>query len=579
MKKALLASLAAAASLGALAATYRNPVLTMDFSDPDVCVGSRGKYYMTASSFGGLPGLPILVSDDLVNWSYVGHALKAHPWRTESPEHGNAVWAPSIRYRYHWFSTPTEDGVCWQGRHEYVIYWGDPDRGAYRVSAPSPEGPWSEPRLVVEAKGLIDTCPLYDDDGRVYLVNGWAQSRAGMNSVLTVRELDADETHAISDPVMVYDGVPAGNFTTEGPKFYKRNGEYWLMFPAGGVPTGWQVAARAKSPFGPYEARTVMAQGKSKINGPHQGAWVSTPHGEDWFVHFSDRDAYGRIVYLEPMKWREDGWPVIGVDDDGDGCGDPVDEYEMPKGGSLGGQKVYPQLDDEFDEMKLGLQWQFLGKGADLAGWCTPYGFYRLYSTPVAAWELGASIPLKKEIVNTWTTPNLLVQKFPAFNFTATMKVQVGAKQDAEEGGLVVQGMDYARIGLKSNGDMFDVVFTECHGADKGKREKQTVVASVTADIVGAGIRTAKVKDVWFKVDVRQGETPPKGLCGAPMCTFSYSLDGESWNAVNAESPFKAREGKWIGATVGFYALSAPDCRDRGWIDADWFRIVREGGE
>ena len=139
-----------------------------------------------------------------------------------------------------------------------------------------------------------------------------------------------------------------------------------------------------------------------------------------------------------------------------------------------------------------------------------------------------------------------------------------------------MQGLDYARIGLKSNGDKFDVVFTECYGADKGKGEKQKVVASVKADIVGAGIRTAKVKDVWFKVDVRQGETPPKGLCGAPMCTFSYSFDGENWTAVNVQKPFKAREGKWIGATLGLYALSAPDCRDRGWIDADWFRVERK---
>ena len=568
MKKTTLFACLAFAC-GVFAATYRNPVLTMDFSDPDVCVGPDGRYYMTASSFGGLPGLPILASDDLVNWSYVGYALQRHPWEEGSwhegrPEHGNAVWAPSIRYR--------------ADKGEYVIYWGDPDRGAYRVSAKNPAGPWSEPRLVIKAKGLIDTCPLYDD-GRVYLVNGWAQSRAGMNSVLMVRELDADETHAISDPVLVYDGVPEGNFTTEGPKFYKRNGEYWLLFPAGGVPTGWQVAARAKSPFGPYEAKTVMAQGKSKINGPHQGAWVhmrGTGNGEqgtDWFVHFSDRDAYGRIVYLEPMKWQENGWPVIGIDDDGDGCGDPVEEYEMPKGGKLGEQKTYPQLDDEFNEPRLGLQWQYLGKSRADVGFPTTKGFFRLYSTPVVATDSKSFSGVSFD--NTWNTPNLLVQKFPAFNFTATMKAQVGAKQDAEEGGLLVQGLDYARIGLKSNGDKFDVVFTVCHDADKGKSEKQKVIASVKADIVGAGIRSAKVKDVWFRVDVRQGAVPPKGLCGAPMCTFSYSLDGQSWIEVNAKSPFKAREGKWIGATVGFYSLAESGCKDRGWIDADWFRVVR----
>ena len=99
MKKCYLSLFALAAAAMAGAATYKNPVLVMDFSDPDVCVGHDGKFYMTASSFGGLPGLPILVSDDLVSWEYAAYALKEHPFATHSPEHGNAVWAPSIRCR------------------------------------------------------------------------------------------------------------------------------------------------------------------------------------------------------------------------------------------------------------------------------------------------------------------------------------------------------------------------------------------------------------------------------------------------------------------------------------------------
>ena len=554
------------------AATYKNPVLTMDFSDPDVCVGHDGKFYMTASSFGGLPGLPILVSDDLVNWEYAAYALKEHPFATHSPEHGNAVWAPSIRFR--------------ADKGEYVIYWGDPDRGAYRVSAPSLRGPWSKPRLVLEGKGIIDTCPLYDDDGRVYLVNGWAQSRAGMNSVLTVRELDKDETHAISEPVMVYDGVPDGNFTAEGPKFYKRNGEYWLFFPAGGVGGGWQVAARAKTPFGPFEAKTVMAQGKTKINGPHQGAWVhcevvspfgeKSGSGEDWFVHFSDRDAYGRIVYLEPMKWLEDGWPVIGVDEDGDGCGDPVEEYEMPKGGKLGTQTLYPQVSDEFNDGKIGLQWQWLGKSADFAGWATPYGIYRQYTKAVESCKLKVESGGGKDLrPSLWETPNLMVQKFPAFAFTATMKARVGAKEATEESGLIIQGRSYARIGLRYTGKQeFEVVYVECRDADKGKDEDNAVVlATVPATVIGAGLRTANVKDVWLKVDVTPGEIPEKGLGPKATCEFSWSLDGEKW--TKCDKTFQAREGKWIGATVGIYAVSGQECRDRGWIDVDWFRVLR----
>ena len=90
--KNAIAACAIGFGLCAAAATYKNPILTMDFSDPDVCVGGDGRFYMTASSFGSLPGLPILVSDDLVNWQYAGYALEKHPFETYSPmDHGLLV--------------------------------------------------------------------------------------------------------------------------------------------------------------------------------------------------------------------------------------------------------------------------------------------------------------------------------------------------------------------------------------------------------------------------------------------------------------------------------------------------------
>jgi len=582
---------------GSFAATYNNPILPMDFSDPDVCMGHPGLYYMTASSFGGIPGLPILQSADLVHWKYIGHALTQHPWQDhgswhdESPLHGKAVWAPSIRACQRTLKTELPDGgVSVRGWTEFVIYWGDPDRGIYRVTAKNPEGPWSEPVLVKKGRGMIDPCPLYDDDGRIYLVHGWAASRAKMNSVLTVSELNADETATIGEEVMVYDGIPDGNFTAEGPKFYKRNGEYWLFFPAGGVERGWQVAARAKSPFGPYSARTVMAQGKSKINGPHQGAWIhcgtqnsegeALGPGEDWFVHFSDRGAYGRVVCLEPMKWREDGWPVIGTDPDGDGCGEPVEEHQMPNvvvcrkclhwpctNETHVVEAVFPQTSDEFDAPRLGLQWQWLGRSEEQVGFPTTQGYYRLYTTPMVV-KHKSSVPSGSSF---WETPNLLVQKFPAFAFTATVKARIGAKEDGEECGLIVQGLDHARLGLKSKGDSFDVVYTVCRDAETNAKAKTQVLATVPATLVDAGIRSAKVKDVWLKVSVAPGETPKDTWAPVPVCTFAYSFDGEKWTDV--KDKFNARQGKWIGATFGIFAVADPDCKDRGWIDIDYVRV------
>ena len=102
-----------------------------------------------------------------------------------------------------------------------------------------------------------------------------------------------------------------------------------------------------------------MAQGSTRVNGPHQGAWVDTPSGEHWFLHFQDKDAYGRVVHLQPMTWTEEDWPVIGIDRDGDGVGEPVQEYRKP---DLKGSGCFqPATGDDFRALDLGLQWQWQG--------------------------------------------------------------------------------------------------------------------------------------------------------------------------------------------------------------------------
>ena len=279
--------------------TYKNPVLYADYSDPDVCrVGDD--FYMTSSSFGCLPALQILHSKDLVNWSIVSAAVPASlpPHTDVTPQHGNRVWAPCIRHH----------------NGEFYIFWGDPDQGIFMTKAKDVKGPWCEPVLVKAAKGIIDTTPLWDEDGRVYLAHAYAGSRAGLKSVIAVCELSADATRTISPSRIVFDGHEAHE-TCEGPKFYKRNGYYYIFHPAGGVPTGWQVVLRSKNVYGPYEWKNVLAQGNSPVNGPHQGGWVDTPSGEDWFLHFQDVGAAGRLVHLQPVKWYDsepsDGHAVL----------------------------------------------------------------------------------------------------------------------------------------------------------------------------------------------------------------------------------------------------------------------------
>ena len=211
--------------------SYQNPILHADYSDPDaIRVGDD--YYLVASSFNCVPGLPILHSKDLVNWTIVANVFTQQPpyQRFSSVQHGGGVWAPSIRYH---------NGM-------FYIYYPDPDEGIYMVKSKLITGPWSVPLLIKKARGWIDPCPLWDEDGNAYLVNGLAGSRSGMKSTLIISKISNDGTTLLDDGVMVYDGH-AKNPTVEGPKIYKRNGFYYILAPAGGVGTGWQLALRSKN--------------------------------------------------------------------------------------------------------------------------------------------------------------------------------------------------------------------------------------------------------------------------------------------------------------------------------------------
>lgn len=505
---------------------YRNPVLYADYSDPDV-IRVGDDYYMTASSFNETPGLPILHSKDMVNWKLVNYAIqdilpKEH---FSTPKRGDGVWAPSIRFH----------------NGEFYIYWGDPDFGIYMVKTKDPLGKWDEPVLIMEGKGLIDSCPFWDEDGNAHLVHGWAGSRAGVKSILTLNKMNPEGTKVLDKGVHVFDGHDA-HPTVEGPKMYKRNGYYYIFAPAGGVATGWQLVLRSKNIYGPYEEKIVLEQGSTKINGPHQGAWVDTPSGEDWFYHFQDVDAGGRIIHLQPVKWEKD-WPFIGTDNNKNGIGEPVLTYKKPNVGQSY-PIVTPPETDEFDGEKLGLQWQWSANenivwSSKLPG----QKFLRLFSIKVPEGEN-----------NLWNVPNLLTQKFPAPNFAASTKVKL-TPEDAKEGktaGLLVMGLDHQSIVITNKPDGFYLQLRRAEKADKGGEEKILFETKL------------KSNEVYLKVTVNE----PNGLC-----QFSYSENGK--NFIKTGDLFQAKPGKWIGAKVGLYSISTSKAPRGGYADFDWFRITK----
>ena len=523
--------------------TYTNPVINADYSDPDVCVGASGEdYYMTASSFQCTPGLPILHSKDLVNWEIINYALdnlyEGDAKLLEhfsTPQHGAGVWAPSIRYHNGW----------------YYIYWGDPDYGVYMVKTQNPAGKWENPVCVIKGQGYIDTTPLWDDDGRCYLVNGWANSRSKYASVLTVREMSADGTRPIGQPVIVFDGNGTANRTCEGPKFYKRDGWYWIMCPAGGVPEGFQLAMRSKSPYGPYEHKIVLSQGKTNINGPHQGGWVHTKYGEDWFLHFQDKEAYGRVVHLNPVDWST-GWPIMGKK------GEPVTTYRKPR--TSDAHIVNPVESDEFNSPIIGKQWQWQANYDEKFGVPTAFGTMRIYTYKLSDnWK------------NFWEVPNMLLQKTPADEFMATAKLRFTSKADGQMGGLIMMGHNYQALVVKRVGKVFQLLILTCQDADRGKPQQEELIATLkpTAEDK-TDYKPGIHEDIYLRLKVSNAEA---GVAhgGQPLVSFAWSQDGKKFKDCGQQ--YTMKQGKWIGAKFGFIAVETNPKVDRGWVDADWIRI------
>ena len=505
--------------------TYKNPILFADYSDPDV-IRVGDDFYLTASSFNCVPALPILHSKDLVNWMIIGHAVERLPERFDTVQHGNGIWAPSIRHYDGWF---------W-------IFVGDPDWGILMTKTKNPTGPWEPLHMVQEGKGLIDTCPLWDDDGNAYLVHAWAKSRAGINSVLTVHKMSPDGERLLDDGTMVYDGRNGVAPIIEGPKFYKRNGLYYILAPAGGVTHGWQLALRSKNPLGPYEAKRVLEQGSTNINGPHQGGLVETQSGESWFIHFQDRGAYGRIVHLQPVNWVDD-WQLMGVDKDGNDVGEPVSTFKKPDVGKTH-PVVVPQTSDEFDSPKLGLQWQWQANPkTEWYSLTARPGWLRLNAVAGTHAETPTVCHPERQrriSVVLWMAPNLLLQKFPAPRFTATTKLELDPRAEGDTAGLVVMGEDYAALMLGPGANGLNVKRVTCRDAAQGNAE--------TVDAAASGLKNP----IWLRVSVE-----PEALC-----TFSYSADGKKFTTLG--TPFPARAGRWIGAKVGLVCLGTAQETLRG---------------
>ena len=450
--------------------TYRNPVLNADFSDPDVIRVGR-KYYMVASDFHFI-GMQVLESDDMVNWRYISQIYSRfdEPGWDSNQHYAGGSWAPAIRYH---------NGL-------FYVYFCTPDEGLFMSTAKDPHGPWAPLHLVKRVAKWEDPCPFWDSDGQAYL--GRSQWGAGP---IIVHKMSADGKRLLDDGVTVYTGPVA-----EGTKFLKRSGYYYLVIPEGGVGQGWQTVLRSKSIYGPYERRVVLEQGSTNVNGPHQGALVDTPDGEWWFYHFQETPVLGRVVHLQPVRWQDD-WPLMGVDYDGNGIGEPVASWQAP----LPSQPVSLQASDDFSDSSLGLQWQW-NHNPDNAHWSLKEkkGWLTLHAMPADSLK---------------TSRNMLTQKVVGYSSESTTLL---CSKGSCYAGLFCIGKQFNAIGLCPQG-----IYTEFGG------KKQIV-------------QSGKFKQLYLRVT---------NDCQQNRHQFLYSTDGQTFIPVG--EPFPMRAGYWKGIRTGLY--------------------------
>ena len=465
--------------------TYINPILNADFSDPDVIRVGK-KYYMVASDFHFI-GMQMLESDDMVNWRYVSQIYSRFDepgWDTNSHYAGGS-WAPAIRYH---------NGL-------FYVYFCTPDEGLFMSTAHDAKGPWSPLHLVKRVKKWEDPCPFWDSDGQAYL--GRSQHGAGP---IIVHKMSPDGRQLLDDGVTVYRGPVA-----EGTKFMKRDGYYYLIIPEGGVGRGWQTVLCSRNIYGPYERRIMLEQGTTAINGPHQGALVDTPDGDWWFYHFQETPVLGRVVHLQPARWQ-DGWPLMGVDLDGNGVGEPVSRWQMP----LPSQPVVLHTSDDFSDTRLGLQWQW-NHNPQNGQWSLAErkGFLTLHALPADSLK---------------ACRNVLTQKMVGYQSETTVLLTAKGRCYA---GLCCTGKQFRAIGLCPEGILMEV----------GSRKEL--------------IKAGHFDELYLRVT---------NDCLHNRHQFYYSTDGQHF--LPAGDVFQMRSGYWKGIRNGLFCYG-----EGGTAQFDYFHV------
>lgn len=558
--------------------TYVNPILNADYSDPDaIRVGD--KYYMVASDFHFM-GMQVLESDDLVNWTLIAQLydrLDFPKWETNERYAGGS-WAPAIRYH---------DGKFW-------VFFCTPHEGLFMTQATDPRGPWTPLHLVEKVEKWEDPCPFWDEDGQAYL----GRSKHGAGPII-IHRMTPDGKRLLDEGRTVYTGPVA-----EGTKIHKRDGYYYLSIPEGGVESGWQTVLRSRNIYGPYEKKVVLEQGITPVNGPHQGAMVDTPEGEWWFLHFQQFNPIGRVVHLQPMHWR-DGWPVIGVDQNMNGIGEPVPSWRMPgwtlaksetldtdnsRDSRLSGvsgfsrlarnsktsilssssgdssssssssdsssssitspsPKNLPATSDEFNSPDLGLQWQFNHNPVDEAWSLTEHkGHLTLHALPSESFKKAR---------------NTLTQKSMGYTGQFTIKLDASALKDGDHAGLACMGKVNHQVGVKKvDGKLHLYVGEdEATASDKFRSGATNNSPQKEDGRTDKNSLTVTKKTIYLRLHL-------DGLRNVYSFSYSYVDTDKAFTPIG--EPFAMRFGHWKGVRPALFCYTTEG--EGGKANFDWVK-------
>jgi beta-xylosidase len=481
--------------------TYKNPVLKADFSDPDLLrVGND--FYLIASDFHYV-GMQVLRSTDLVNWQIIGQVFSKLTMASKYDEmkgYGEGTWAPSLRFH----------------NDEFYIYVCTPHDGLFMWHTKNPAGPWSDTVTVKAVDSWEDPCPFWDDDGQAYLVH----SKKGAGPLILHR-MSADGTRLLDDGRQIYAGK-----NSEGPKFYKRHGYYYISLPEGGVSTGSQVMLRAKNIYGPYERKEVLVAGS-----PHQGGLVDLDNGESWFIAFKSDGWQGRRCYLEPVKWGRDDWPIFGDE------GHAVLGGVKPRTG-VASAPSRPAVSDDFHETALLPVWQWNHNPVNEA-WslADAPGFLRLNALPAIPADMLAY------------ARNTLTQKLWDDYGVIDVTLSTSRMTDGQRAGLTfISGNEFACIAVES-GDGIKHLLTISSPPKPKSTKAKTTQPSTHSSAPTPPPRpgpTFKGPEVGETVTLRA--TYEKDGTGR----FSYSTDGVTFQPIAGKALLHFAD--WKGARIGLFS-------------------------